>query len=399
VGHSEFSNPQEEHTMNKRLLMIAGEASGDIHGAKLAKHLFRLVPSLKIVGIGGSRMKQSGVEILYDISDMGVVGIWEIIPRLGSILKAYRIVTDIIRSGSVDFIVLIDYPGFNIKVAGIARRLGIPVVYYIGPQVWAWKRGRIRALGNRVRKMIVVFPFEEPIYKDAGIDCSFVGHPLVDDMIEIRPYEELVKEYGIDKDRPVLGLFPGSRTGEVRLLLRDFLETVARLKESYDDIQVVIGVADSLDFEYVRGIVSTWSHSRGNSDAFDVKMIRGNANEVLSICDAVIVASGTITLQAALLGKPMVIAYKVSLLTYMIARILVRIKDIGLVNILAGKRVVSELIQGDARPEKIALEAEKILKDKEHREQIKKELQQVKSMLGPPGASERGARIIADMMS
>lgn len=373
--------------------MIAGEASGDIYGADLARHLYKQ-RSVKILGIGGKRMREAGVENLYDSSEISVVGFSEVLPRLKAIREAYRIVTGLIRSRGVDLVVLIDYPGFNIRVAGVAKRTGIPVVYYISPQIWAWRRGRLRLLAKRVKKMIVILPFEEVIYKDEGVDCSFIGHPLVDEILTTRPLKEAIRRYGIDKDRPVLGLFPGSRTGEIRALLPGMLKAARIIRNDCPGIQLIMAVADSLDFKFVERIVS----ESPLSIQMDIKMIRGEANDVINVCDVIIAASGTITLQATLLEKPMVILYRLSPITYSIAKLLVNVKDIGLVNILAGRRVVPELIQNEASPERIAAEVEKMLRDKKYYEGIKKDLHEVRLKLGPPGASERVAKVIAGML-
>ena len=373
----------------KRVLMIAGEISGDIYGAELARHLYKLAP-LSLTGIGGKRMREAGVDILYDSSEISVVGLSEILPRLRAIIRAYRIVTGLIRSRSVDSLILIDYPGFNIRVAGVAKRCGIPVIYYISPQIWAWKKGRLRLLAQRVKKMIVILPFEEAIYKEAGVDCSFIGHPLVDEVLNTRPLGETIHRYGIDKDQPVIGLFPGSRIGEINALLPDILEAARILKDDNPQIRFIMAVADSLDFQQIHETISRSS--------LDVKMIKGEANDVLNLCDIIIAASGTITLQAALLEKPMVILYKLSPITHAIARLLVQINHIGLVNILAGRRIVPELLQREVTPDRIAAEAKKMLYDKDYYARIKKDLHDVKITLGPPGASERVARVIAGML-
>ena len=373
----------------KKILMIAGEVSGDIYGADLARHLYRQIP-VKITGIGGKRMREAGVDILYDSSEISVVGLSEILPRLRAIIRAYRIVTGLIRSRSVDSLILIDYPGFNIRVAGVAKRCGIPVIYYISPQIWAWKKGRLRLLAQRVKKMIVILPFEAAIYKEAGVDCSFIGHPLVDEVLNTRPLGETIHRYGIDKDQPVIGLFPGSRIGEVSALLPDILEAARILKDDNPQIRFIMAVADSLDFQQIHETISRSS--------LDVKIIKGEANDVLNICDIIIAASGTITLQAALLEKPMVILYKLSHITHAIARLLVQINHIGLVNILAGRKIVPELLQKEVTPGRIAAETKKMLYDKDYHAGIKKDLHDVKIKMGPPGASERAARVIAEML-
>jgi len=378
--------------------MIAGEASGDIYGADLARHLFKKVP-LKISGVGGKRMKDAGIDILFDSSEVSVIGLFEILPRLKAIRRAYRIIRDFIISRKLDLIILIDFPGFNIRIAGLAKKAGIPVVYYISPQIWASRKSRLRLLRNRVKKMIVILPFEEAIYKEAGIDCSFIGHPLVDEILSVRPLEETIKRYDLNINNPVIGLLPGSRIGEIRSLLFDILDAAYILKKDNPKIQFIMAVADSLDYNLIDGIISGWRISKkGDANHMEVKLVWGEANDVLNVSNVVIAASGTITLQAALLEKPMVILYRLSTLTYLVARLIVKVKDIGLVNILAGRRIVPELIQKDVTPEKIAGEVTKILYDRIYYNRIKNELHEVRLKLGPPGTSERVAKVIAGML-
>lgn len=381
----------------KKILIIAGEASGDIYGADLARHLLKTRPDLKISGIGGKRMRDAGVDILYDISYISVVGLSEILPKLRTINKVFNLVSDIIKSGGADLVVLIDYPGFNIRLAGVAEKAGVPAVYYISPQVWAWRKGRIRKLVGRIKKMIVILPFEEEIYTKEGINCSFLGHPLVDEVLSTRDIKDSMQLYGLNENKTVLGILPGSRTVEVRTLLPLFLTSAQIIIDENPGIQVIMAVAESLDFDEVEGIVHKWKASDSNR-SLDLKLIKGDANDVINVSNVILAASGTITLQAALFGKPMVIVYKLSLFTYVIARLLVKVKHIGLVNILAGRRIVPELVQYDATPVKIAGEAKRFLYDTQYYEQTKKELNAVRLMLGSPGASERVAREIAGML-
>ena len=381
----------------KKILIIAGEASGDIYGAELARHLLKTRPDLKISGIGGKRMRDAGVDILYDISYISVVGLSEILPKLRTINKVFNLVSDIIKSGGTDLVVLIDYPGFNIRLAGVAEKAGVPAVYYISPQVWAWRKGRIHKLAGRIKKMIVILPFEEEIYTKEGINCSFLGHPLVDEVLSTRDIKDSMQLYGLNENRTVLGILPGSRTVEVRTLLPLFLTSAQIIIDENPGIQVIMAVAESLDFDEVEGIVNKWKASDSNR-SLDLKLIKGDANDVINVSNVILAASGTITLQAALFGKPMVIVYKLSLFTYVIARLLVKVKHIGLVNILAGRRIVPELVQYDATPVKIAGEAKRFLYDTRYYEQTKKELNSVRLMLGPPGASERVAKEIAGML-
>ncbi|MCC7201572.1 MAG: lipid-A-disaccharide synthase [Nitrospirae bacterium] len=381
----------------KNILIIAGEASGDIYGADLAKHLFETIPGLNISGIGGNRMREAGVDILYDIASISVVGFSEILPRFWSIRKAFNVVSGIIKSGGADLVILIDYPGFNIRLAGITKKAGVPAIYYISPQVWAWRKGRIRLLAGRIKKMFVVLPFEEDIYKKEGINCSFLGHPLVDEILSTRAVRDSIKIYGLDENKKTIGILPGSRTGEIRLLLPLFLEAAKIIKYSNPGIQIIMAAAESLDFREVEKIINDWRDA-GDNNRLEIKLVKGEANDVINVSNVIIAASGTITLQAALLGKPMVIVYKVSLLTYALARMLVSVKHIGLANIMAGRRIVPELIQYDATPDKIADEVNRFFNDTQYYEKTKKELNFVRQMLGPPGASERVAKEIAGML-
>lgn len=381
----------------KNILIIAGEASGDIYGADLANHLFKTIPGLNISGIGGNRMREAGVDILYDIASISVVGFSEILPRFWSIRKAFNVVSGIIKSGGSDLVILIDYPGFNIRLAGITKKAGVPAIYYISPQVWAWRKGRIRLLAGRIKKMFVVLPFEEDIYKKEGINCSFLGHPLVDEILSTRAVRDSIKIYGLDENKKTIGILPGSRTGEIRLLLPLFLEAAKIIRDSNPGIQIIMAAAESLDFRQVEKIINDWRNA-GDNNRLEIKLIKGEANDVINVSNVIIAASGTITLQAALLGKPMVIVYKVSLLTYALARMLVSVKHIGLANIMAGRRIVPELIQYDATPDKIADEVNRFFNDTQYYEKTKKELNFVRQMLGPPGASERVAKEIAGML-
>lgn len=382
---------------SKHILIITGEASGDIYGGQLAQHLYKQLP-VRISGIGGKRMKEAGVSLLYDSSSISVVGISEVFSRIRAIRQAYKEVKKVLHSGNVDLVILIDYPGFNIQVAGVAAKMGIPVVYYIGPQVWAWRKGRIKTLAKRIKKMIVILPFEEPIYKEAGIDCSFIGHPLVDEIQHVYHPEEIRHKYGLSEKDITIGLFPGSRPGEIKTHLPIILEAAEMLKEKRPDIQFVLAIAESIEPGFVQGIISRWQSTYGMDKNLKISLVHGEANNVLNVSDIVIAVSGTITLQAALFEKPMVIIYKVSSLTYLIARMLVNVKDIGLVNILAGRRIVPELIQHDATPENIIKEVRRMIKDREYYNEIHKGLHEIKLKLGPPGAMERVARVIGEML-
>jgi lipid-A-disaccharide synthase len=370
---------------NTRIMLVAGEASGDLHGGHLAESLKTLRPDLELFGIGGLNMRKAGVSTLVDISTLAVVGIWEVLAHFKEIKGAFDRMRDIIVSDPPDMIVLIDYPDFNLRLAKVAKKAGVPVVYYISPQVWAWRRGRVKKIAGLVRKMLVVFPFEKEFYDGAGVDCVFVGHPVLDEQPETRDRKELSTAFGLDHARPVLGLLPGSRKKEVSFHLPVMVEAYKRMKASMPELQAVIPVADTLDMEsfgpYISGIE-------------DVKLVSGDTNGVMTLMDCAVVASGTATLQVGLHNKPMVIMYRLSPLTYRIGRLLIKVKYIGLVNLVLGGPVVPELIQDEATPENISSFVSRTFTDERYRQEMIEKLKDIKSKLGGSGASMRAAQEI-----
>ncbi|MFZ3064234.1 MAG: lipid-A-disaccharide synthase [Nitrospirota bacterium] len=364
-------------------MIVAGEASGDVHAANLAKELYRLKPDLKIFGLGSERMRQAGVETIYDIRDTSVVGVTEVIPRLFSIWKVYKGLSSIIKKEPPDLLVLIDFPDFNLMLAKVAKKAGVPIVYYISPQVWAWRSGRVNKIAQLVKKILVILPFEKEIYKKADVECEFVGHPLLDEVIPKYSKRDAVKRFGLKANRPVFGLLPGSRRNEIYFLLEPMLKTAAIIRDKIPDAQFILPVAPSLDFAKIKEM----SEKLG----IPVKVVKGNAVDIMNISDIIIVASGTATLQAAIIGVPMVILYKVSLISYIIGRLLVNIKDFGLVNIVAGKRIVPELLQKDVNPEIIFRALWNIYNKPDKYQKTKEELKKVRIKLGKSGASRKAA--------
>jgi lipid-A-disaccharide synthase len=375
----------------KRILMVAGEASGDLHGARLADEIFRRDRGIEIFGIGGPAMRKAGVKLIDDVGRLGVVGIVEVVAHFRAILTAWRRAKARLSEG-IDLLVLVDYPDFNLRLAKVAKARSIPVVYYISPQIWAWRSGRLATIAKRVDRMLVILPFEEAIYRDAGIDCTFVGHPLLDQISPSRSTEErksYLKGLGLDPERPTIGLLPGSRRGEVVRHLPVMIEGMRLLEERKGHFQILLPMAPTLQrSEFIPFLPK---------DAPAVTMVEGEADRVIAASDAVVVASGTATLQAALLSTPMVILYKVSPLTIRIGRWLVRSEHIGLVNIIAGKRLVPELIQEEATGARICEEVSKILEGEGER--IRKGLEEVSVRLGAPGASGRAAERILELVS
>ncbi|MHB8174856.1 MAG: lipid-A-disaccharide synthase [Nitrospirota bacterium] len=366
----------------KKIMIIAGEASGDLHGGKLASALKRLRPDTDIFGMGGQMMREAGVRTLQDISTLAVVGIWEVLTHFKDIKTAFRLMEDTITNERPDVLVLIDYPDFNLRMAGKARKAGVKVVYYVSPQVWAWRRGRIKHIAKVVDRMLVVFPFEEALYNEAGVKCSFVGHPLMDEEAETRPKAELADKFGLDPQKPVIGLLPGSRKKELHFHLPVMLKSLSLIKDKMPEVQAVIPVAPTLSLEdfkdYIKGCE-------------EVRLIRDDVSGVMSLMDAGIVASGTATLQTALRQKPMVIIYRLSPFTYWLGKMLIDVPFIGMPNLVAGKETVPELIQHDASPDRISSLILKMFYDKAYYGSIVRDLGEVRRKLGGPGASERAA--------
>ena len=375
---------------NKTIMIIAGEASGDMHGANLVREMLKVDPLLTFYGIGGNRLRQEGVELLADASAMAVVGLTEVVSKLGSILKIMRMMKKSMDERRPDLVILIDYPDFNLPLAKAAKKRGIKVFYYISPQVWAWRKGRIGQIKKTVDKMAVILPFEVDTYGRQGFAVSYVGHPLLD-MVKINySKKEARKRFGLTENQNIIGILPGSRLSEVKKLMPELLRAAEILKEEMPDTQFVLPLADTLEETSVNEFISRFN--------VQIKVISGHTYDVISCSDLVLVASGTATLETALLGVPMIIIYKISLLSYFIGRLIVDVKNIGLVNIIAGKTVVPELIQSDASGSRIAAEALSILKNRERKQEMIKELESIRAKLGEPGAALRAAQLALDML-
>lgn len=368
-----------------RVLIITGEASGDLHGANLARALKEADPTLAVVGIGGALMRSAGVELIPDVAQLDVMGL--IGPSaLRPMLQRIRRIRQVIRAEPWDLVVLIDNPGLNFHFARVAKAAGRRVLYYIAPQIWAWRPRRIRWIQRRVDHVVVILPFEADLYHRAGVRCTFVGHPLLDEVAPSYDRAALRKAFRLEEGRTVIGLLPGSRKGEIRALLPVMLEAAARLKARTPAPQFLLAqapsVPDGLLQEYL-------SRSR-----VPVQIVRGQASEVMAASDLLFVASGTATLQAAVIGTPMILLYATTWLTYRLAKWLIRVKWIGLVNLVAGRTIVPELIQQEATVDRLCQEASRLLQDREAYDQMTAALQGVRQALGQPGASRRAAEII-----
>jgi len=372
-------------------MILAGEASGDIYGANLALALKRLSPDITFFGIGGPEMEKVGVRIMYRLSAMAVVGMTEIIPRMRYILRALRELKKLLTVSPPDLVILIDYPGFNLNLAKKAHSLGIPVLYYIPPQVWAWWERRVKKIAKRVDRVAVILPFEKEFYRRYGLRVSYVGHPLLDTSLPKRGKEEIREGLSIGCERgPILGLLPGSRTEEVLRHMPIMIGAAETISRSYPDLYCILPLAPTVGEDIVKPYLE--------KTTMDIKIARSDTKELLKIADLALVASGTATLEAAIMETPMVITYKVSPLTYSIVRFLAKVSNIGLVNLVAGKTIVPELIQSEATAHELAEEGLAILKDDRLRAEMKEGLRLVKEQLGHGGASKNVAHIACEMM-
>jgi len=374
-----------------RLIMLsAGEASGDLHGATMCRALRALDPGLRLIGMGGPRMAAAGVEILVDPTAHAAMGTSEAIGRVPGLYRAYRLLVRRLREARPMAMVLIDFPEFNLRLARQARRAGIPVVYFIPPQVWAWRRGRIRQMARRVTRVLAAFPFEKSLYEEAGVPVEFVGHPLLDvvpsDLDRAKGRERL----GVGERQTLVGLLPGSRRQEVDRLLPPMLDAAARLSRADGRRCFVLGLAASVD----RGPVSVHLRRASEAGGPPVEVIEGLTYEVMAASDALLIASGTATLEAALLGTPMVVCYRVSRLSEVVVRLLNRSAWISLPNIVAGRGAVPEILQDEVTGARLASEAERLLVDSVAATAQRAAFKEVRSRLGQPGVGARAARAV-----
>jgi lipid-A-disaccharide synthase len=374
----------------RRVMIVAGEASGDIYGADLVKKAHLLDHELDFFGIGGVRMREVGVTTLVDSADMAVMGLVEVFKHFGVISSAFLKLKKILLENPPDLLILIDYPGFNLRLANVAKKAGVKVLYYISPKVWAWKAGRVKTIAATVSHMAVIFPFEVPLYEKAGVLVSFVGHPILD-MVDVSVgRNEAALSFNLDPARRIVGLFPGSRKSEIERMLPTIISSAVLLKQQFPDVQFVLPLASTLKNSDILPQLA--------ASGITVAITHDHIHDLIRACDAIISVSGTVTLEIALIGTPMVIIYKLAPLTYALAKRLVKVKHIGLCNIVAGETVIQELIQDEASPEKIAVEINSILNNQEYGAIMINKLAEIRSKLGCGGASQNVAKLIISMM-
>ena len=367
----------------KCVMIIAGEASGDLHGSRLVTAMRNKNKALFFCGIGGQALKASGVRVLVDASELSVVGITEAFSKLPNLLKGMAVAKRTLKRLLPDLLILIDFPDFNLNVAAFAKKLGIPVLYYISPQIWAWRPGRVKKIGKLVDHMAVILPFEEDFYKKHEIPVTFVGHPLLDANFD---YGKKVFE-NPDDDISVIGLLPGSRDREIARHLPIMLGAAQILFKRINNLKFIISLAPGVKRKSVEEIVNK------KKGAADFEIVSGHVRKIFEKSSVVIAASGTVTLESAIAGTPMVIIYKVSPISYWLGRVMIQVKHIGLVNLITGKKIVPELLQDQASPIRIADTVFNMLSDAPGLEKLRLELLQVKDARGGPGASERVADI------
>jgi lipid-A-disaccharide synthase len=369
------------------VLVSCGEPSGDLYAGDLVHHL-RDLADVEVFGLGGDRLEAEGGRLIAHVRDLAVVGLLEVLRHIRRLRAVFRSVLEEVEREPPGVAVLVDYADFNLRLARELKRRGVPVVYYVSPQVWAWRRGRIRAIRQSVAHMVVIFPFEEPLYREGGVPVTFVGHPLVD---LARPAEDgaaFLAALGLDPARPVVAVLPGSRPQEVGHNLPPIAGALRLLRAQRADVQLALAAAPSLD----PGLF--------DRDLAGLPIVRvvGGTHALLGAASAGIVASGTATVEAALMDLPMVVVYRLSRLTYALGRPFVKVPHYAMANLIAGREIVKELIQNDFRPEAVAREVRALLEDRSLRDRVRAGLREVRARLGPPGASLRAAAIVARML-
>jgi lipid-A-disaccharide synthase len=367
------------------IMILAGEASGDAHAAEFVEQITQLRPDIRLTGMGTTLMKKAGVDVFFDSASIAVVGVVEVLRHWGDIKKAMNLVKTALEETQPDLLILVDYPEFNLKMARHAKSLGIKVLFYISPQVWAWRPKRIHKIGRSIDHMAVLFKFEQAFYEKANIPVSFVGHPLVDKVRANIDSKQARMNLELDQSDIVIGLFPGSRRNEINRLLPLMLETARLMKQKNQALKFVLPVASTFAYDAINLLCE-------QSD-IDIQITREDIYDLIPCCNAIVSCSGTVTLEIALLNAPMCLVYKISWLSYQIMSRLLTIPHIGLANIVANKLIVKELLQDNATPQKIATELFRLIEDKSYRSQVVSDLSKVRENLGSGGGAEKLANL------
>jgi lipid-A-disaccharide synthase len=371
-----------------RIMISCGEPSGDLYAGALATEILKLSPGAVITGFGGDRLAAAGATLVENFSGLSVTGLLEVVRLLPRTYATYKRLVADAEARRPDVFVAIDFPDFNFTLARALKKRGIPVVYYISPQLWAWRAGRMKTMKRLVDEVLVIFPFEEPIYREAGVPVRWVGHPLFDTQPPARERPEFLTSLGLDPGRPTVALLPGSRTNELREILPTQVAAALLIRTRVPGTQFVLPRAPHLRDELFEPL------SRLTAAQVPLAVVDGHADDVLAAADLAVVASGTVTVQAALHECPMVVVYRLSPLTYRLGKPFVRVTTYAMANLVAGRQVVPELIQDDFTAEAVCAHALRVLTDPVHAEQVRRELRDVRTRLGDPGASRRAAEAI-----
>ncbi|WP_020675690.1 lipid-A-disaccharide synthase [Geopsychrobacter electrodiphilus] len=374
----------------KKVMIVAGESSGDLHGGNLIQAAKEQGFGLSFYGVGGRRMREAGCRILFPAEDLAVMGLVEVVGHLPTIRNRFKRLEAQLRGAEKpDLLLLIDYPGFNLRLAKVAREVGVPVLYYIAPKVWAWKKGRIKTIGERVNQLALIFPFEPPLYANQPLNATYVGNPLLDEFDRAQPITDLRQRLNVSPSVPLIGLFPGSRKSELKFCFATLIETAHQILQQKPEARFVLPVAPSLDLNEIKKLLA--------GTDLPIELSQESIYAIASACNAVLCVSGTVTLQTALCRTPMVVIYKAAFISYLVGSLLVKIPYFSLVNIVAERGVVREFLQYQANAENLTAELLRLLDDQEYREQIIQGLEMVCYKLGQPGTSKRVARMAADI--
>ena len=373
-----------------KVLISCGEPSGDLYAGALAREIRSLDPSARIFGLGGERLREGGGTLIEDYRGLTVTGLSEALTVLPRSFATYRRLVQLARTECPDVFVPIDFPELNLRLAGTLQRMGIPVVYYVCPQVWAWRRGRLRSIKRFADHALVIFPFEEAIYRQAGVQAEFVGHPLLELSESGRPRAEFLRASQLDPSAPTVALLPGSRPNEVRAILPDLVRAALLVHPRVSGVQFIVARAPHLEDRAFEPLADLANGGR------PVAIVEAQTNDVLAASDVVVTASGTATVQTAIHGRPMVIVYRLSPLTYRLVRAFAHVDTAGMVNLIAGHTVVPELIQDAFTPQAVADEVVSFFRDPDRADRTRRALEDVRAKLGTPGASRRAAEVILD---
>jgi lipid-A-disaccharide synthase len=373
-----------------KIMVVAGEASGDQHAARLVQAIRDRLPEAEFFGIGGKALAGQGMRLACRAEDLAVIGLTEVFHKIPTLWQALRTLWRYLRDERPHLVILVDFPDFNFLVLRLARWFRVPVMYYISPQVWAWRRGRVKTIARLVNRMVVIFPFEEEFYRRHEVAVTYVGHPLLETLPALPPRRQLREQFGLRTDDLAVALLPGSRAGEISQLLPDMLSSAAQLSQKLPQCRFFLPLAPTAPLDLVEQLVS--------QAQVPVVIHQGQTYEILAAADLALVTSGTATLETALLGTPMVIIYRVASLTFAVARLLVRVPHIGMANLLAEEGLFPELIQDDVTPGRITEAVLQVIRDPEKLAGISAGIKRIRNRLGGPGASKRAAAVALELL-